>query len=117
MPRAEAEALAVGGKDAATARCRCSSCGAIGQFASDSSEEWRDFANDLVFDAYAAHLQKAGYEVRAYSHECDNGDHEHCPDKNRLGVTKHEHCWCVCHKHWNPIASEPAERSDDDTVG
>lgn len=86
MPRAEAEALAVGGKDAITTRCRCSSCGTIGQFASDSSEEFCGFANDLAFDAFAAHLQKAGYEGFApiYSQECDHGDHAHCAGKNRL---------------------------------
>ena len=58
MPRMEAEILAsTGGTHPDTTGRKCSSCGAIGKFASDSSDEFREFANDLVFWAYAAHLQ------------------------------------------------------------
>ena len=129
MPRAEAEVLATtDGMRAATAQWKCSACGASGHFAPDSSDEFAEFANDLVFDAYAAHLQKAGYEVEMYSQECDHGDHNHCPGKNRSrvrdedGVSKEtitffERCRCVCHKALESNRLEPRERSDDDTVG
>jgi hypothetical protein len=127
MPRAEAEVLATtDGMRAATAQWKCSSCRAIGHFAPDSSDEFWEFANDLVFDAYAAHLQKAGYEVEMYSQECDHGDHEHCRAKNRVridGVSKEtitflERCRCLCHDEALELNRlEPRERSDDDTVG
>jgi hypothetical protein len=68
MPRAQAEKLLNSPSMLSDAKgWRCSSCGAIGHFASESSPEWVEFANDLVFEAYAAHLQKAGYEVEVYS--------------------------------------------------
>jgi len=129
MPRAVVEVLAAAdGNDPGIAHWICSSCSAIGHFASDSSDEWGQFANDLVFDAYAAHLQNAGYEVDVYSQECDYQDHDHCPGKNRLrirevdGLSKEtiasfERCWCLCHKTLESNSLEPRERSDDDTVG
>jgi hypothetical protein len=118
MPRAEAEVLGTThGMHAQTEDWKCSSCAAIGQFASGSSDEWRQFANDLVFDAYAANLQKAGYAVEMYSQECDEGDHDHCPGKNRLSVPNSDRCWCACHKAIEPIRREPRNRTDRDTIG
>ena len=37
-----------------------------------------EFANDLLFEQFAAALQEAGYDVPLYSAECDHGDHVHC---------------------------------------
>jgi hypothetical protein len=101
MPRTEAEKRSVdqcppGG----TRDWKCSSCGAIGQFVSDSSPEWAEFANDLVLEAYSAALRRAGYEVVAYSSDCDHGDHGHCAGKNRLTgkiPPVLARCLCECH--------------------
>ena len=98
MPRAEAEVLASTDRThAERADWQCTSCGAVGTFASDSSDEWRQFANDLLFDQFAASVQRAGYEVEAYSQQCDHGDHEHCSGKNRLSIPNFERCLCNCH--------------------
>ena len=71
----------------------------IGQLASDSSSEFKDFAVDLVFEAYAKALQEAGYEIPEYSAECDHGKHRDCSGKSRLTdvPTRLERCWCLCH--------------------
>src|SRR5215470_3924267 len=95
MPRADAEKLSLdqcaltGTRD-----WKCSSCGAIGQFESDRSPKFWEFANDVIFPALAANMQEAGYEVPQYSSQCDKGDHQHCPGTNRLA----DRCWCKCHR-------------------
>ena len=109
MPRTEAEKrsadqCAPGG----TADWKCSSCGAVGEFASDSSPEWAEFANDLVHEAYSEALQQAGYEVLEYSAQCDHGDHGHCTGKNRITEEIPPHldwfkrCFCECHRAMAP---------------
>jgi hypothetical protein len=97
MPRVEAEKLPM---DQCTANetkdWRCSWCGAIGQFASESIPEWHEFVVDLTYEDLAARLQEAGYEVIMYSAECDRGDHGDCFGKNR--VTENSRwCGCTCH--------------------
>jgi hypothetical protein len=96
MPRADAEKLSLAqGASSGTADWNCSSCGAIGQFASDSSPQFAEFANDLVFEALAASIREAGYEVLAYSAQCDKGDHGHCPGTNNRLTAE---CLCECHR-------------------
>ena len=90
--------------------------GAIGQFASSLSDQWQEFVNDLVFDAFAASLQKAGYEVEMYSRECDHGDHERCAGKNRLREPTFQRCCCSCHKTTESLRVDDRKRRDDDTV-
>jgi len=98
LPRADAEKLSLAqGAPTGAADWKCPSCGAIGQFASDSSPEFAEFANDLVFSALAASMQEAGYDVLAYSAQCDKGDHEQCPGTNRAGEPLFERCRCECH--------------------
>ncbi len=102
MPRTEADKRSVdlcapGG----TTDWKCSSCGAIGQFASDSSPQWAEFANDLVLEAYLAALQQAGYEVVEYSAQCAHGNHGLCAGKNRLTgkiPSPLDRCFCECHR-------------------
>jgi hypothetical protein len=49
MPRAKVKTLAaVGVKHAGIEHWKCSSYGAVGEFASDLSAEWLRFANDFV---------------------------------------------------------------------
>ena len=117
MPRAEAEKLSVkDGTNADAPDWRCSSCGAVGEFASDSSVEWGQFANDLLFDQFAASVQKAGYEVEVYSQQCDHGDHEHCSGKNRASIPNFERCLCNCHSAAESPRLERRKRRGDDTV-
>jgi hypothetical protein len=98
MPRADAEKLSLAqGASSGTADWKCSSCGAIGQFASDSSPQFAELANDLLFEALAASIQEAGYEVLAYSAQCDKGDHGRCLGTNRL-TAECLKCLCECHK-------------------
>ena len=100
MPRADAEKLSLAhGAPSGTPDWKCSSCGAIGQFASDSSPVFAEFANDLVFEALAANIREAGYDVLAYSTQCDKGDHEQCPGTNRLRAElSFNRCLCECHR-------------------
>jgi hypothetical protein len=117
MPRAEAEVLSsTGGTHPDTTDRKCLSCGAVDKFASDSSDEWSEFASDLIFKAFAAHLRKAGYEIEVYSQECDHGDHCHCPGSNRLRIPNFERCLCACHGALEPNRLEHRMRTDDDTV-
>ena len=101
MPRTEAEKHSLDHSSTSKPlNWKCSSCGAVGRFASHSSPEWAEFANDLVFHAYAKCLQEAGYEVLEYSVECDRGDHGDCAAKNRLTGNippPLSRCWCRCH--------------------
>jgi hypothetical protein len=78
LPRTEADKLLLDQcTPSKTEEWKCSWCGTAGQFASDSSPEWAEFANDLVFEAFGATLRQAGYEVLEYSAQCDHGDHGH----------------------------------------
>jgi len=127
MPRTEAEKrsadqCAPGG----TADWKCSSCGAVSEFASDSSPEWAEFANDLVHEAYSAALQQAGYDVLENSAQCDHGDHGHCTGKNRITEEIPPHldwfkrCFCECHRSDGPSYGERSagnrKASADDTI-
>jgi|SRR5271157_4447386 len=99
LPKAEAEARTLRASEPSElGEWLCPQCSAIGQFVSDLSPEWADMANDLVFEAYAASLQKAGYEVILYSAECDREDHQQCKGKNRAGYPEFDRCLCECHK-------------------
>lgn len=108
MPRTEAETVPDRRNVLSeTGNWKCSACGAIGQFASESSAEWAEFANDLVFEAYAASLQKAGYEVKLYSAECDHGNHDHCSGKNPVeAIPFLQDCRCECHTGGKPVAGK-----------
>ena len=105
MPRIEAEKRS--GDQSLPSKAKewtCSACGNAGCFASDSSPAFGEFANDLVFEAYAASLQKAGYEIDMYSAECDRGNHSDCPGRNRLPQNAPpplDRCWCLCHQDAN----------------
>ena len=98
----------------------------FGQFASDSSPEWAEFANDLGFEALATSRQEAGYEVLEYSAQCDHGDHGHCTGKNRISEEIPPHldwlnrCFCECHRGDVPSYGERLagnrKASADDTV-
>ena len=129
-PRAEGERLPVkDGTHAESADGRCSSCGAVGKFASDSSHEWGQCENEILFDQFTANVQKAGYDVEWYSQQCDHGDHEHCSGKSRASMPnlcpasflpfdrRHfERCLCNCHSAVESPGLERRKRSDDDTV-
>lgn len=112
MPRTEAEKLPLRQcAPSGTTDWKCSACGAIGQFAPDSSPEFARFANDLVFGAYAARLQEAGYEVLEYSAQCDHGNHGHCTGKSRLTgriFPPFNRCCCECHED-RKAAADKAE--------
>jgi hypothetical protein len=70
MAHTELEVLAAASGDhAGTAPWKCSSCTATGEFASDSSDEQGNLPMTSFFDALAANLQEAGYEVEMYSQE------------------------------------------------
>jgi len=83
MPLAEFEVLAAaGGKPAATAHCKCSSCGVIGQLRRARTLDGSNLRMTSFFHAYTANLQKAGSEVEVHSQECDHGDRLRCPVKS-----------------------------------
>lgn len=101
MPRTDAEQLALDRHQLTARSLKCPSCAAIGQFVPDSSPDFAEFANDLVFEAYAATLQEAGYEVLAYSAQCDHGSHRLCDGKNRFVgeiPASFDRCFCPCHE-------------------
>jgi len=117
MPRAEAEHLELDQSHLTVQDLRCSSCNAVGQFVPSSSPEFEEFANDLLFEAFAASLQRAGYEVLMYSAECDQGNHGHCPGKHRLTgeiPASVERCFCQCHKSSERSVTRP--HSSDHSV-
>jgi len=133
MPRVEAEALtsqhmapADGGS--------CSHCGAADAIYSHTSPEGADLINDLTFEAYAAGLLEAGYEIILYSTQCNQGNHQHCTGKNGLTADSPQdvspglahvpnapgpleknrlphHCFCPCHKGSAAIPSLPSGAS------
>jgi len=105
LPKAKAEArLLHHSSSNGSTEWKCSQCGATDRFVSELSPEGEAIlgaiANDLVFEAYAALLQEAGYDVTLYSLQCDHGDHQACDGKNRAasGVPGIDRCWCACHK-------------------
>ncbi len=114
MPRAEAEHLELDQSHLTVQDLRCSSCNAVGKFVPESSPEFAEFANDLLFEAFAASLQTAGYEVLMYSAECDQENHGHCPGKNRLtGEIPYSipasfgRCFCPCHESSERSVTRP----------
>lgn len=116
MPRTESEQLAHRG-DVAVRDLKCPSCSAVGQLVPESSSEFAEFANDLVFSSYAAKLQEAGYEVLAYSAQCDHRDHRHCDGKNRLAgeiPPPFERCSCPCHEPYGKEQRLPIEGNISD---
>jgi hypothetical protein len=114
LPRAEAEHLVLDRSQLTVQGLTCSSCNAFGQFVPDSSPEFAEFANDLLFEAFAARLQEAGYEVLMYSAQYDQGNHGHCPGKNRLTgeiSASAERCFCQCHESSEqPVTGPHSER-------
>jgi hypothetical protein len=100
MPRIEAEKRSGPSSASSVIDWKCAKCGAIDNFADDTSPEFADFANDLVFEAYASHLQEAGYEIHQYSENCDVGRHSECHGESRMPddvPSRFKRCWCPCH--------------------
>jgi hypothetical protein len=69
LSRREAEALAAA-HDVPARTAERVHCNAIGAFVSDTTSEGRAMIDDLTFDAYAAGLRQAGYEVVLFSACC-----------------------------------------------
>jgi len=81
-----------------TAAWVCEHCGSTATFVPEESTAGAAICNDLVFEAYAARLQEAGYAVLAMSAECDSQDHAGCRGRNRLeSGTPLDSCSCSCH--------------------
>jgi hypothetical protein len=100
MPRIEAEKRSGPSSASSVIDWKCAKCGAIDNFADDTSPEFADFANDLVFEAYASHLQEAGYAIHQYSEHCDVGRHSDCHGESRMPddvPSRFKRCWCPCH--------------------
>ena len=62
---------------AATATWICEHCAATGSIVPEDSPKGAEMMNDLLYETIAAKLQEAGYPVKAFSAECDAGDHAH----------------------------------------